>query len=181
MLKTVTFRNIKSEVARAVLLSAVALGAMGAAQAATDVTTFKVKLTITESCLISATAPTDVDFGSQARTGAALTLDAAGALNVNCTSGTPYTIGLNGGANNTGTTATPTAGSRRMLSGTANYVGYELYQNTGRTTFWGNATGSWLGGTGTGASVSLPVYGRVVSANAPAGAYIDTVTATITY
>lgn len=181
MLKTVTFRNVKSEVARAALLSAVAFGAMGAAQAATDTKTFQVKLTITESCVISATAPTDVDFGSQARATAAVAFDAAGALNVNCSAGTPYTIGLNGGANNTGTTATPTAGSRRMLSGAANYVGYELYQNSTRATFWGNATGSWLGGTGTGASVSVPVYGRVVSANAPAGAYVDTVTATITY
>lgn len=182
MLKTVTSTNIKSKVARAVLLSVAALGAMAAAQAATDTKTFQVKLTITESCFISTIAPTDVNFGSQARTAAALTLDAAGALNVNCTAGTTYNIGLNGGVNNTGTPATPTAGSRRMrLGATTNYVGYELYQNTGRTTFWGNATGSWLGGTGTGASVSVPVYGRVVSANAPAGAYIDTVTATITY
>lgn len=171
-----------NRVSRAAVLSLAALAGVGMAQAATDSTTFKVKLTVTESCVISATAPTDVDFGTQARTANALTLDAAGALNVNCTSGTAYTIGLNGGINTTGAIAAPVAGNRRMRFGsTASYVGYELYQNTGRTTFWGNTTGSWLAGTGTGASVSVPVYGRVVSANTVAGAYEDTITATITY
>ena len=152
------------------------------AQAATDATTFNVKLTVTESCFISTTAPTDVNFGTQARTATAISLDAAGALNVNCTTGTAYNIGLNGGTNTSGAIAAPVAGNRRMrLGATTNYVGYELYQNTARTTFWGNATGSWLGGTGTGASVAIPVYGRVVAANAPAGAYADVITATVNY
>lgn len=171
-----------TRIGRAAAISLAALAGMGVAQAATDTTTFKVKLTVTESCVISAVTPTDVDFGSQARTAAALTLDAAGALNVNCTSGTSYTLGLNGGINTTGTITAPVAGNRRMrLGATTSYVGYELYQNAGRTTFWGNTTGSWLSGTGTGASVSVPVYGRVVSANSVAGNYEDTVTATITY
>lgn len=173
-----------NRVSRAALLSLALAGMTGAgmAQAATDSTTFKVKLTVTESCVIGATAPTDVTFANQARTTAAISLDATGTLNVNCTNGTAYTIGLNGGINTTGTIAAPVAGNRRMKhSTTANYVGYELYQNTGRTTFWGNTTGSWLAGVGTGVSVAVPVYGRVVSANVIAGAYEDTVTATITY
>jgi spore coat protein U-like protein len=171
--------------ARAALLSVAAVAAMGAAQAATDTTTFKVKLTVTESCLIGATLPTDVSFANQARTAAALTLDAAGQLNVNCTVGTAYNIGLNGGLNATipAGTAAPVAGNRRMrLGATTNYVPYELYSNAARTTFWGNTIGtSTLTGTGTGASVAVPVYGRVTSANVPAGAYEDTVTATVTY
>lgn len=180
MTRSVTFAF--NRISRAAVLSLAALAGTGLAQAATDSTTFKVKLTVTESCFISATAPTDVDFGTQARTASAVTLDAAGALNVNCTSGTPYTIGLNGGVNTTGTVAAPVAGDRRMRRGaTTDYLAYELYQNTGRTTFWGNTTGSWLAGTGTGASVSVPVYGRAVSTNNTAGAYEDTVTATITY
>lgn len=185
MSKSVTSGNIKLgklAVARTVLAIA-AVAAMGAAQAATDSTTFNVTLTVTESCTIGAIAATNVAFANQARTAAALTLDANGALNVNCTAGTAYNIGLNGGTNTTGTIGTPVAGNRRMrLGATANYVGYELYQNATRTTFWGNTIGtSTLTGTGTGLSVSVPVYGRVVSANVIAGAYTDQITATITY
>ena len=185
MSKSVTSGSTKLGMARAALLSVAAVAAMGAAQAATDTTTFKVKLTVTESCLTGATLPTDVSFANQARTAAALTLDAAGQLNVNCTVGTAYNIGLNGGLNATipAGTAAPVAGNRRMrLGATTNYVPYELYSNAARTTFWGNTIGtSTLTGTGTGASVAVPVYGRVTSANVPAGAYEDTVTATVTY
>ena len=187
MSKSVTSGSTKLGLARAAMLSVAAVAAMGAAQAqaATDTTTFKVKLTVTESCLIGATLPTDVSFANQARTAAALTLDAAGQLNVNCTVGTAYNIGLNGGLNATipAGTAAPVLGNRRMrLGATTNYVPYELYSNAARTTFWGNTIGtSTLTGTGTGASVAVPVYGRVTSANVPAGAYEDTVTATVTY
>ena len=58
MCKSVTSGSTKLGMARAALLSVAAVAAMGAAQAATDTTTFKVKLTVTESCLIGATLPT---------------------------------------------------------------------------------------------------------------------------
>ncbi|RYZ01010.1 MAG: hypothetical protein EOO24_15680, partial [Comamonadaceae bacterium] len=61
------------------------LGAAALAHAA-DTTTFQVKIVITESCNISTT--TDVDFGSNARS--ETVTQAVGALNVNCTTGTPY-------------------------------------------------------------------------------------------
>lgn len=177
-------KNRNTPLLRSGLVALAVLGAVGAAQAAgTDTTTFKVKLVITESCTISTTAPTDVDFGSQGRVTTAVAFDAAGALNVNCSAGTPYTIGLNGGVNSLGTANAPVAGNRRMkLGATTTYVPYELYQNAGRTTFWGNTIGtSTVAGTGTGSSVALPVFGRVISVNSAAGSYEDTITATVTY
>ena len=66
------------------------------AQAATDTTTFNVKIVITESCDIHTTAATDVDFGTHARSTTAQQT-ATGTLTVNCTDGTPYNIGLDNG------------------------------------------------------------------------------------
>lgn len=152
------------------------------AHAATDSTTFKVQIVIKESCTISTVAPTDVNFGTVARTSTTSNYDAAGQLNVNCSDGTPYAIGLTGGVNATGAAASPAPGERRMKHATlASYVPYDLYQDAARSTFWGNTTGTLVSGTGTGVSVAVPVYGRLTDVNYPAGAYEDTVTATVTY
>jgi spore coat protein U-like protein len=145
----------------------VAAGLSTAAQAATDSKNFNVTITITESCDISTGAATDVDFGTQARSTGPYT--ATGNLIVNCSSGTPYDITLGQGANY--------SSGRRMANGT-NYVPYELYSDSGMSTSWVS-----VHGTGTAANQNIPVYGKVLAAstNVPAGAYTDTVTATITY
>jgi outer membrane usher protein len=160
------------------LFGAAALGAImtvasaGEAQAqGTDTTTFNVTITIVESCDIHTGAATNVAFGNQTRS--AGTADAAGALQVNCTLNTPYFIGLNNGNNFAATT-------RRMASG-ANFVNYGLFKDATRATAWGNTGTDRLSGTGSGSAVSVPVYGRATSLNAPAGNYTDTITATITY
>jgi len=156
-----------------VLLGAAAGAVMGA-NAATATQNFGVKLVVQESCAIG-TTPTDVDFGTRTRQTAAINTDATGSLSVNCSSGTPYTIALNGGLNANGT-------SRRMLAG-ANYASYVLYQDSGYATPWGDGTtfGTTVSGTGTGSAVATSVYGRLTSLNFPAGTYSDTVTATVTY
>jgi spore coat protein U-like protein len=150
-------------------------GFIAAAQSATVAQSFGVKLVVQESCTISSTT-TDVDFGTKTRQTAAINTDATGSFSVTCTSGTPYTIALNGGLHPNGTT------SRRMISG-ANYAAYGLYTSSTYATQWGDGTtfGSVIGGTGTGAAVATPVYGRMTSLNFPAGTYNDTVTATVTY
>jgi spore coat protein U-like protein len=151
--------------------------ASGSAQAATATTTFNVRITITAACDISTTAPTDVNFGTQPSTATAV--DNQGALNVNCTPSSPYTISLDNGQNGTD------ANTRKMSSGTAQ-VPYQLYRNATRTAadIWGSTTGTGgnvYAGTGTGTVQTVPVYGRVPSANFAAGSYADVITATITY
>ncbi len=149
------------------------------AAAATATTQFQVRIVITESCDIQAVAASDVDFGTLARsTGAPA--DAQGTLQLNCTQGTPYDIGLDAGANPTSTVAA--ADNRRMTDGNSNYVAYGLYRDTARQQFWGDVIGTnTLSGTGTASNQAIPVYGRAPSTDAPTGSYTDTVVATITY
>ncbi|AYQ27321.1 MULTISPECIES: spore coat U domain-containing protein [unclassified Polaromonas] len=163
------------------LVALAALAAMSSAQAVTETADLGVSLTLDSGCQFS--APSDaVAFARTTSTSAAVTLDATGTLNVTCTSGTNYTIGLNGGANNTGSVDTPALGSRRMQGTAGNYVTYDLYQEPTHTTFWGNVVNSdTFSSVGTGNPEAIPVYGRVTNVNAVAGVYADTVTATITY
>ncbi|MDQ8038587.1 MAG: spore coat U domain-containing protein [Pedobacter sp.] len=153
------------------LLPLASLGLLGNAHAATDTTTFNVTITITESCDIHTVAATDVDFGSVVRSSAAVSESASGNLVVNCSDGTPYTIGLNNGGNY--------SGSRRMTDGT-NFVSYGLFRDNAHSNPWGNTT-DLLSGTGDGTDQNIPVYGLVTSVNVPAGTYNDIVTATVTY
>ena len=131
---------------------------------------FEVKADVQPNCLVTAD---NIDFGMH---GVLKTnVDAAGAVNVRCTPGTSYSVGLNGGLAN----AAPTA--RQMKLGAAT-VTYGLYQNTQRTQPWSQAVGQIASGTGTGLVQSLPVYGRVPAQTTPgAGVYSDTVVATVTY
>ena len=69
-----------------------------------------------------------------------------------------------------------------MVQGT-NSIAYQLYQNSGRTTVWGNTVGTnTVASTGTGNSQPLTVYGNVpAQATPPAATYNDTITVTVTY
>jgi spore coat protein U-like protein len=169
-------RAMKSLVKSSLL--ALATGAISIAHAATDSTTFQVKLTISETCDIHTVAATDVDFGTQARQSAAVNISRTGSLTVNCSPSTPYSIGLDGGSNGS---ATPAPGERKMKSAAAVFVPYDLYQDAALTQFWGNASGTWISGTGTGANQVYSVYGQIKNLNFQAGTYVDTVKATVTY
>lgn len=167
------------------LIALALLAATGAASAA-DTTTFNVKLVVTKACTITAAAATDVDFGTQTSTTSS-NVDNTGTLTAQCSPLTPYSIALNAGAN--ASTANDVA-TRRMKNTdggvtTNNYVGYQLYSDVTRSTVWGANTGAnTVAGTGIGLPQPYIVYGRVsnlAANNAAAGAYQDTVTATITY
>ena len=131
---------------------------------------FEVKADVQPNCLVTAD---NINFGTRGvlRTN----VDAAGAVNVRCTPGTSYSVGLNGGLAN----AAPTA--RQMKLGSA-IITYGLYLNTQRNQPWSQAVGQIASGTGTGLLQSVPVYGRVPAQTTPgAGIYSDTVVATVTY
>lgn len=166
-------REVKKLLGIAAAAAIMAVATAGEARAqGTDSTTFNVTITITESCDIHTTAATDVAFNTHSRS--AGTADAAGALSVNCTLDTNYQIALNLGNHQD-------SGTRRMSSGTS-FVPYGLYRDASRTQVWGDMVGTnTLNGQGTGSAVSVPVFGRATSLNAPAGTYTDTVQATITY
>lgn len=117
----------------------------------------------------------DLSFG--ARDNLAAAVPSQTTLSITCPNGTPWQVGLNNGQNFTGTT-------RRMRHSTANaWISYGLFQNTARTTAWGNTIGTnTLGGTGNGSTQTLTIYGQTPAqpVSAP-GTYQDTITVTLTY
>jgi spore coat protein U-like protein len=136
----------------------------------TSTTSFNVTATIVKDCGVSATA---MVFGNY--TGAVN--NTTSTVTVTCTNTTGYTVGLSPGLA-TGATVT----TRKMQDG-ANLLSYALYSNSGRTTNWGNTSGTgWVAGTGSGVAQPLTVYGQIPAAQHPTpGSYTDTITATVTY
>jgi spore coat protein U-like protein len=152
------------------------------AQAGTSTANLTVQITITASCTINAAT---LDFGSNPGTALlAANVDASTTVSVTCTNGSPYSIGMDNGANVSGS-------QRRMKNGVANFLNYNLYTDAARLNAWTTAASSTTCttanscalGTGSGAAQSVNIYGRVPTvATAPAtGVYTDTVVMTITY
>jgi spore coat protein U-like protein len=150
--------------------------------ATTSAANLAVQITITASCTINAAT---LDFGpnNPGTTLIAANIDAISTVSVTCTSGSPYSIGMDNGANASGT-------QRRMKTG-ANFLNYNLYVDAGRTNAWTTAStniacttaNSCALGTGNGSAQSVSIYGRVPSIGTapPPGTYTDTVLMTITY
>ncbi len=145
---------------------------IAAAQVAT--TDFNVQITIQGECRINSAST--LDFGT--RGVLAGNVDAQSQIIVQCTNNTPFSLGLGPGS-----TAGATVATRLMASGAGATIAYSLYTDSTHTSVWGNTVGTdRQTGTGTGAPQTFNVYGRVAAQNTPAaGAYSDTVRATINY
>jgi spore coat protein U-like protein len=118
-----------------------------------------------------------LDFGQTPGVDALVSVTAAQrpqtTINVLCTKGVAYQVGISDGAN-------VSAGQRRMNNET-DYINYELYKSlTGSDRFGDTDTTQRVSGTSTGVSVGVPVYGQIVSgAIVGAGQYLDTATITV--
>lgn len=156
---------------------AIAAAAFGtAASAATATANLGVSATVTNNCTISTAA---LAFGSYdpVVAHASTNLDGTGTVIVACTKGATATIGLGLGSNAAGSV-------RRMKDTGTNYITYELYQDSGRSTVWGTAGGALLspGAAPSKTARNFTVYGRVASnQDVPAGSYTDTVVATVNF
>jgi spore coat protein U-like protein len=150
-------------------------GAYGphAGMAATTTTTFPVTATVLSSCVVAATP---LIFGNY-NPSTVTPLDVTNTVTVTCTVGTAYDIGLDAGGG-----AGATVGSRKMSNG-ANLLNYTLYQDSPRTTVFGNTVATdTLHATALVTPIIHTVYGRVFSGQyIPAGAYTDTINVTVTY
>jgi spore coat protein U-like protein len=79
-------------------------------------------------------------------------VDGAGSIDIDCTKDLPYLLALDAGG------AVPAAP-------------YRLYSDPGRQSVWGDRAGiDTVPGSGTGAPVTVPVYGRAPAASHAAGA-----------
>lgn len=136
---------------------------------------FTVSATVIPDCTITAS---DVDFGTVGVLVSALT--ATGSLTARCTNGSNYAIALGAGTS----TGAGVASRRMQRTGGSSQVAYQLYRDAAYAFPWGDGTSgtSTVTGTGTGLSQAYIVYGRVPAQPTPvAGAYVDTLTVTITY
>jgi spore coat protein U-like protein len=173
-----------------VLLPATALALAASCISAYAVDVFgdlSVTITIAAECSVNtdangAAANAAIAFGTHGvlneNIDAATAASGSGAIRVQCTDNTPFTIGLNAGS------FPETAGdvnTRRMENAGA-HVFYQLYKEAARTNIWGNAGAALVSDTATGEVQSYQVFGRVEPQDTPAaGTYTDTVTVTVTY
>lgn len=158
------------------IATVLAHGALAQAQAATTTQTMGVSLVVNAQCVLGA-APA-LNFPAASLLAAAV--DAQAAVSLQCTSGTAYKIKLGAG---TGTGATTAQRKMKGTANAANLVNYNVYSDASRTAVWGDTTTApaWVTGTGTGSSVSIPIYARVPQQTAAPDNYTDTVASTVEY
>jgi spore coat protein U-like protein len=166
-------RRILIVFASLALISIAAESRLSGQQASASLT---VSANVVKNCTIT-TAP--VSFGNydSVTANATAPLDGVGTITVRCTKGAAAKVGLNTGGNATGTT-------RRMAGGTAEYLTYELYKDTGRATIWGDTLDTALDVAAAPNQTprDFTVYGRVAQAQeAAVGQYTDTVVATVNF
>jgi spore coat protein U-like protein len=138
-------------------------------------TTLTVNLTVANDCTI--TAP-NISFGS-APVISAFTAVTGQTINLACTKGSAYTVGLGDGLQ-----AVSVGGRRRMISG-SNYLAYDIFKSAG-TTRWGSVGAARRAssdaevnpgnGLGTGSQVfnyNAKIY--TDQTTPPAGTYLDSV------
>jgi len=162
-------------------LSGVAAGVLlamaGGAQAATTPAQFTVTANVAANCLVSTT---NMNFGIFNGVG---NLTGTADINVRCTDGVGYTIGLDVGTGG-GNIATG-----RLLDGPgAETLTYNLYSDPAHTVIWGFALADRVGATGTGLALANEfthqVNGQLLAAGnegAAVGAYTSTIGVTVEY
>lgn len=163
-----------------VAVSVLALGAGGAAFAGTQQSNLSVSATVVDNCAISTTP---VAFGNYDPivANAASAQDGQGTVTVTCTDGTSPAITLGQGSNpDTGSTA---AAPLRRMAGGSDFLAYFLYSDASHTQVWGDDATVDVDSTGDGASHEHNIYGQISAGqnSANAGAYSDTVVATVSF
>jgi len=111
--------------------------------------------------------------------------DSTGSVTSTCTTGGSVVLTLGQGAN-ADSSSTDAAPIRRMVGTTGaaagTYLNYGLYQEGGRTTVFGNTSGTGGSFTATGGADVTTVYGRIPKEQAAAvGSFVDSVSVTLTY
>jgi spore coat protein U-like protein len=142
---------------------------------------FTVSALVSKSCTVAA-GPT-LNLGNPAGVDAALTnITGSNSINVTCTNGTPYFVGL--APSNTSTTG---AGLMAGSGSNSDKIPYQLRSTAGMAgTIWGNtatstSVGNGVAGTGNGNSQLLTVYATTPSADFTPDTYTDVVTINVNY
>jgi spore coat protein U-like protein len=159
----------------ALMVGGLALGMAAPAFAQTATANLGVSATVARNCSITTTA---VAFGAYDPIVANATapLDGTGSVVVTCTKGAGTRIDLGLGSN--------AAASVRRMAGGGDFLTYELYTTTARTTVWGSGAtaGLTIPAAPSRAARTFTVFGRVAGGqDVAATTYADTVVATINF
>lgn len=163
----VSGRASRSALGRVLAASLVVAAASGAVASSADAADVNVTATVASSSTVTPGAA--LDFGALT----AAQSDAQTSISV--TANSPFSVGINGGANSSGTTR------RLKNTSAASYIAYLLFSDAGRTTAI-PTTGNMLTNQPAGTQ-TVNLYGRVAAgaaSGAPAGSYADTLTVTVT-
>lgn len=102
-------------------------------------------------------------------------------IRITCTTGVPFTVGIGNGEN-------ASSGVRRMLrqggngSGAGDYLAYDLFKEIALANRWGDAVvAERVSGTGTGATQTTPVFGKLLPSTSGGGNFVDNAVITIYY
>jgi spore coat protein U-like protein len=156
-----------------ILLATAALAVVTAqaASAATETSNISASADVSTVCTMDSTP---LAFGEVALTGGTA---GEATVNVTCTGGGAYTVGLGNGLHDVAT--------QRNLQSGANVLAYDLFKEVGHTTPWGDAGAGLVAGVGTAAAQSLTVYGQIAAGQTLVAGngtpYSDTVLVTLTY
>ena len=144
---------------------------------------FTVTLVVNKTCTVTTTAASNITLGP-VNAGGTTTI-ANGTFAAFCSNLTPFTVGLAPSNANT-------AGAGVLhgaIGGNNATIAYQLYQNAGGTTIWGNTAsvgnaGNGESGTGAGVATAqnFTVYANATgSTNVQPDTYSDTVTITVNF
>jgi spore coat protein U-like protein len=150
-----------------------------AVYAGSATSSFSVTANVVASCTISTTTLAFNNYDPVV-VNATTPLDVNGSVTIACTKGSATTIGLDAGQNSAGAVGT----TRAMILSAGNFLSYELYQDAGRTTVWGNSGAALFtpAVAPSKAARAFNIYGRIPSAqDQTVGAYTDTVVATVNF
>src|SRR5437660_2366428 len=147
-------------------LTAVLCLCAAAASAATT-GTLSVSATLVNSCSVTSGS---LNFGSALTYSTPLAqTDQTGTFDVTCTTLAAYTIDLDNGQNALVT-------QRRLKHATADFLSYNLFQDSLRAVPWGAGVDAKIGQIGTGSAQTNSVFGRLLAQTPTStGAYSDTV------
>ncbi len=157
--------------ARIALVSAL-LGSLSGAYASTTTANLRIQATVPGICSVVGNT---LDFGQVGFSGSGGQRPQTN-INVTCTQGTPFQVGIDDGTYAQG-------GQRRMKNDSSNdYLAYELYKSlTGNDRFGDAIVSQRVNGVGKGQTpVVVPVFGEILDGQNPVvGNYVDNATITV--
>ena len=146
------------------VVTAVILLSAGAVMAATATDTLTVQATCIDVCMISST--TDVDFGAYDPTDPLPNTDGQGSITFRCTKGSTYEVYI----------------VRNNVMNGPDTLNYELYTDLARTAVFPSGLTGSPDTSACIASMTRQIYGKIPALqDAAAGAYSESVTATVEY